>query len=134
MSRPRTPTAKLELRGAFKKHPERRRPQEPKDARPLGDPPERLPAKVRPFWDEIVEMVTGGILTYRDRWAVELAARLMAKAVSGSVSSSELSTLRSLLAAIGMTPADRSKLSVPVEKPKNPFTELAQEALRFRPI
>ena len=131
MARPRTPTALLELRGAFKKDPQRRRPQEPKDARPLGDPPKRLPKQVRPFWDELVDMVTGGILTYRDRWAVELAARLMAKAVSDkeSISSAELATLRSLLASFGMSPADRSKLSVPVEKPNNnPFAEFFTQA------
>jgi hypothetical protein len=75
-------------------------------------------------------------LTYRDRWAVELAARLMHKAVSNGASTAELSTLRSLLAAMGMTPADRSKLSVPVEKPKNnPWAEFAAKTreLNARP-
>lgn len=107
-------------------------------------------------------MVTGGVLTYRDRWAVELAARLMEKAVRTpsaatllelirsaelepaeaksiilreSISSSELSVLRSLLSAIGMTPADRSKISVKIDKPKSKFADLAEEtkALRARP-
>ncbi len=154
MARPRKPTAQLELAGAFKKNPDRRRPEEPKDGRPLGDPPDRLPAEVLPFWDEIVQMA-GSVLTYRDRWAVELGARLMEKAVrttnvealleliataelgaleakslatQQTISSAELSTLRSLLAAMGMTPADRSKLSAPTsEKPKNKFTSLDEE-------
>jgi hypothetical protein len=102
-------------------------------------------------------MVAGGVLTYRDRWAVELAARLMEKAVRiqsiaiereiaaklspaeakalllrEAISSSELSILRSLLASFGMTPADRSKLSVPTQKPKNRFAQLAEEANRRR--
>ena len=133
MPRPRKPTSLLELSGAFQKNPQRRRPEEPKDGRPLGAAPKRLPEAVRPFWDELVRMVTGSILTYRDRWAVELAARLMHKAVSPRIviSSAELSTLRSLLAALGMTPADRSKLSVPVEKPKNPFAEFAEETRKL---
>ena len=160
MARPRKPTSILELNGAFKINPNRARPNEPRDVRALGDAPGRLPANVVPFWHELTAMVIGGVLTYRDRWAVELAARLMEKAVremsvvailelakdgelradeikalaaGERITSSELSTLRSLLAALGMTPADRSKLSVPTEKAKNPFTDLAQEARAPRP-
>jgi hypothetical protein len=48
------------------------------------------------------------------------------------ISSSELSILRSLLAALGMTPADRSKLSVSIEKPKNKFADLANQANKVR--
>ena len=139
MARPRKPTSILELNGAFKINPNRARPNEPRDVRALGDAPGRLPANVVPFWHELTAMVIGGVLTFRDRWAVELAARLMEKAVRETpepeekITSSELSTLRSLLAALGMTPADRSKLSVPTEKAKNPFTDLAQEARAPRP-
>lgn len=150
--RPRKPTALLELNGAFKHNPDRARPNEPKELRPLGDPPARLPIEVLPFWREIVDMVIGGVLTYRDRWCVELAARLMWKSTHAipaeailelaragelgtdvikamvareTISSSEQATLNRLLASMGMTPADRSKLSVPQEKPKNQFADLA---------
>jgi len=139
MARPRKPTSILELNGAFRHDPNRARPNEPRDVRALGNVPSRLPADVVPFWLELAAMVIGGVLTFRDRWAVELAARLMEKAVRETpdpeekITSSELSTLRSLLAALGMTPADRSKLSVPTEKAKNPFTDLAQEARAPRP-
>ena len=98
----------------------------------------------------------GPVLTFRDRWAVELAAGLMEKACRGrspkevpdlvrqmktetsaaeklkelllqeGISSAELGALTRLLASFGMTPADRSKLSVPTEKPKNKWAELAQ--------
>jgi phage terminase small subunit len=157
MGRPRKPTALLELSGAFRENPNRRRPNEPVDTREIGDPPRRLPPKAEAFWLELTEMVAGGVLTYRDRWAVELAARLMEKAVRipsiaiereiaaklspaeakalllrEAISSSELSILRSLLASFGMTPADRSKLSVPTQKPKNRFAQLAEEANRRR--
>jgi hypothetical protein len=53
MSRPRTPTAVLELRGAFKEHPERARERagEPRPTEPLGEPPKRLkPADAMPKW------------------------------------------------------------------------------------
>ena len=156
MARPRKPSALLELSGAFDHDPQRRRKDEPQETRPLGKPPARIPPEVLPYWDEIVEMVPGGVLTYRDRWAVEIAARLMAKQVRGlpsltaspeiiskcqldanqvkrllageKITSSELSTLRSLLAALGMTPGDRSKLSVATSakesKPENQFAAL----------
>lgn len=157
--RPRKPTALLEVSGAYDErhgHPERRRNSEPKENRPLGDPPDRLPVEMRPYWEEIASIVPFGVLKISDRWAVELAARLMYKATSkpnievilelvhtlqltptdakrlindASISSAELSTLKSLLAALGMTPADRTKLSVPTEeKPKNRFADIAQES------
>jgi hypothetical protein len=161
MARPRKPSAILELNGAFQHDPQRRRPNEPIDVRPIGYAPKRLPPEALPFWKELIEMLPGPILTFRDRWAVELAARLMCKAVTRpsmaeilalaeeaeldagdlkqlvkqqEISSAELSTLRSLLASLGMTPADRSKLSVPTEKPKNRFAAIGDpEAASARP-
>lgn len=154
MGRPRTPTSILALKGAFRKNPNRKRPDEPKESRPLGDPPGRIPANCIPYWQEIVDMVSGGVLTYRDRWAVEIAARMMEKfsrqtdaqtilelaregelsaedikalASREAISASEINLLNRMLAAMGMTPADRSKLSVPVnEKPANRFAALAK--------
>lgn len=159
MGRPRKPTALLELSGAFRRNPARRRDPAPICTRPLGDPPCRLPVEARAFWGEIVEACPAGVLGSSDRWAVELCARLMEKAVRVPdlaavaelvkllelssddaralfrrevISSSELSILRSLLAALGMTPADRSKLSVSIEKPKNKFADLANQANKVR--
>lgn len=123
----RQPTKLLELRGSFRKHPKRRRPTEPQDARPLGDPPARLPKRALPFWAEIVDMVPADVLKRADPWCVELASCLMAKAIKTNkgVTAAELNTLRSLLAAMGMTPVDRSKMSIQAERPKNVFTLLA---------
>jgi hypothetical protein len=154
MGRPRKSARLLELQGAFDKNPQRGRDLDPTETRPLGDPPDRLPAKARPFWDEIARIVPAGCLRISDRWAVELASMLMAKMVgepdvtgileavktglltkaaardlikkASSISSAELSTLKSLLAALGMTPADRAKLSIPAEKPTNRFADLAK--------
>lgn len=83
MPRPPKPTAILELSGSFKTHPERRRHNEPVDSRGIGECPDRLPDEMRPYWDEIVTMAAPGVLKISDRWAVELAARLMHKAVNG---------------------------------------------------
>ena len=118
MARPRKPTRVLELSGAFKQHPERRRAAEPQPTGPIGEPPARLYTKAIPFWDEIVTQCAPGVLTVADRWAVELASRIMLKVAIGSVKGCELGVLRSLLSSMGMTPADRTRLSIP---PANRF-------------
>jgi len=146
MSRPRKPSALLELSGAYRKNPSRRRPPAPV-AGPLGDPPERLQGEARMFWYELVNAVATGVLTRSDRWCVELAAMTMAKAVripddpsveetkalirQQAMTGADWTLLRSLLGAMGMTPADRSKLSIPVEEPKNKFADLARDARKL---
>jgi hypothetical protein len=146
----RKPTALHELTGYYKKNPGRRpKGVEPRNTSPLGDPPERLPVEARPFWHELADIAPLGVLTASDRWAVELAARFMAKAIHGpdipailelakelelgkreiknlinsqTISSTELSTLKSLLSSMGLTPVDRAKLSIPEVKPANRFS------------
>lgn len=161
--RPRKPSKVLELSGAFDKNPKRRRAGEPEDNRELGDPPAYLPAEALPCWVEIAQMAIPGVLTYADRYAVEIAARLMAKYRSrGSVavilelvkkaqlspeqireliaggliageafSASDMNMLKSMLAALGLTPADRSKLSIAPKKVKNRYADLAAETKSF---
>jgi hypothetical protein len=157
MGRPRKPAALLELSGAFKKNPSRKRTDEPKDARALGEAPGRLPVDAIPFWEEI-DVVCGG-LTYRDRWVVEIAARLMEKlcrqtsaqcvlelARAGDLSpdeirdlisreqitTSEINLLGKMLAALGMTPAADRSLPITDEKPGNRYAALAREIGRAR--
>ena len=157
----RKPTTLLELNGAFKRNPGRRRGPEPFTGE-LGDPPARLPADVVPYWLELISLCAPGVLQRSDRWCVELAARLMEKAARGpipqevvdlvhqikvdttaadklkalllqdGITATELQTLRSLLAAMGMTPADRSRLSAPVQKKRNPFEDLAAQGRKLQ--
>jgi len=155
MGRPRKPAALLELSGAFRKNPDRRRADEPKDPRALGEPPGRLPVEAIPYWEELATMVGGGVLTFRDRWVVEIAARLMekfARQMSAQtvlelsraadlsadeirdlisreqITNSEINLLSRMLTALGMTPADRS---VPTNaNPANRFAALASEIKR----
>lgn len=50
------------------------------------------------------------------------------------LSTGELNMLEKLLGKMGLTPADRSKISVPAdEKAVNPFAEIAQETKPARP-
>lgn len=129
MPRPRKPTALLELSGAFRKHPERKRPNEPKPTGPLGAPPSRLSPDDRVAWFELDAINPAGVLTNADRWLVELAARLMARlrqhglGGENGLSAGQLAQLNRCLSQMGMTPADRSKVSVIVAREEpNPFT------------
>lgn len=112
MSRPRTPTAVLELRGSFKKHPERARERagEPVPLNPLGDPPPGLSRDAKAAWKEMAE--AGFWLTSADQFMVEVAAVLMAKQRDGSIDNPARSLLVSTLSKLGFGPAERSKLRV----------------------
>ena len=113
LARPRTPTAVLELRGAFKNHPSRLRDRklEPLVTTPLPEPPRRLPKPVRSVW---VEMGSYGFcLTSADKFLVEIAATLMSRYRGDELKSADTSLLIGLLNKIGFSPAERRKLNLP---------------------
>lgn len=118
--RPRKPTALLELSGAFKHDPQRKRPGEPKELRPLGDPPARLSLEAVPYWHELADMA-GATLTWRDRWAVELAAGLMARATS-SVSAEKAFEITREWAGDSDALKGVAKISIEVTYPRDCIT------------
>jgi hypothetical protein len=65
MARPNKPTALLELNGAFKKDPARRRAREhePKPSGPLGEPPASFPPNQKQAWLELSSQAPPGVLT-----------------------------------------------------------------------
>jgi len=75
MPRPRTPTNLLDPRGAFRKHPERRkhRENEPTDLPDLPAAPEFLTPQQKRAWKDIVEHCPAGVLKQPDAVAVEIA-------------------------------------------------------------
>lgn len=114
----------LNLRGAFKKNPDRakERENEPEITEPLGDAPESFNESLRARWNEIREWCPW--LTVADRAAVELVCRLWQGMRDGA--KPDYKSLLAGLAHLGMTPVDRSKVKVPGAKPKaNKFGELA---------
>lgn len=123
MPRPRTPTNVLDLRGSFNKHPERKRKGEPVPEGNLGECPSRLEGLEREAWSELVEQVPAGVLTSADRWSAELTCKLMAKIWKGENTGADMGHLIKLLSQLGMTPADRSKISLEPKKPANEFEE-----------
>ena len=112
MGRIPVPTEILDTRGAFLKHPERRRPNEPQETRPLGNAPRCLTSEQKKLWGEIAHNLPPGVGKVSDRHAFEMLVRLMAKERSDLINNNERGQLIKLLGSFGMTPADRSKVSI----------------------
>ena len=148
MSRPLTPTAILEQKGAFDHDPGRRaaREGEPQGRGPLGDPPEYFTPMQKSAWRELELLAPEGVLTGSDRVAVEMYSQLVARlrgeryddhgnADDGNgyprpLKAAEVTQLLNLLGRFGMTPSDRVRLKVPdkPKKPANRFAAMASEA------
>jgi hypothetical protein len=106
----------LEARGAFENHPERKedRANEPVPTGELGDPPAVLTPLQKALWAELAEIIPPGVARNADRWAIEMAVRIMSRVRTGRAKGNEYSTLKSLLASFGMTPADRSRVKATI--------------------
>ncbi len=123
MARPRTPAKILELRGAFKANPQRRR--EPVEALEFdGNPPAHLPPELTRAWRYIVEQVPPGVLTASDASAVEIMARLQAQVwMSGDLDA--IKELRLWFGQYGLTAAAREKIGAKKPpKAANPFADV----------
>lgn len=126
MPKPRTPSAVLEARGAFAKDPARKR-----EDFTSGDfdavPPAYFDEGQQSAWREIVGLLPPSVLQSTDRMAVELTARLIARFRSmndADVSMAQVAQIRTALASLGMTPADRSRVSAKKAPTVNPFLAL----------
>lgn len=117
MGRPAKPTAVLELVGAYKKNPQRKRKHEPKPAQGIGKFIEG-PTDLSSIWDEVVAQTVPGVMTMSDRIALEMVCRLMAeiRIKPDEISVGKVTALCNLLGRFGLTPADRAKVSVPEEE------------------
>lgn len=125
----KTPTNILELRGSFKKHPERRaaRANEPVPTGDIGDPPNHLNPQEQALWREIVGILAPGVLANSDRMILEIASVLMAEfrlVGTAGMSDGRLSRLTAILGQLGMTPADRARINAPSKQKLNPFADL----------
>lgn len=114
MARPRTPSNVLELRGSFKKDPQRKRKNEPK---PTGEVGKLTMGSTDPkeIWDELVTACAPNVLTVSDRIALEIAVEYMSqfRKDPANYPNERVRILISLLSKFGMTPSDRAKLSIP---------------------
>lgn len=126
MPKPRTPSTVLEARGAFAHNPDRAREDfQSGDFDPA--PPKYFDAKQKAVWHEIVGLLPPKVLQATDRMAVELTSRLVAnfRAMDdAAVTMAQVAQIRTALATLGMTPADRSRVSAVKTPAANPFLAL----------
>lgn len=122
MARNRKATNVLELKGSFKKNPNRARKNEPI---PEGEftktPPKHLSAEQKKAWREVLGLVPAGVLTSADPLTVEMVSVLLVefREMSKGLKKFEnglLTRLCTEMDKIGLSPSGRAKLSV--EKPK----------------
>ena len=115
MPRPRTPTATLARTGALERDRKRHqgRQNEPEAAELIGEAPDFLLPAQRDAWQYIVERCPAGVLRRADEVLVVACAVLLEKILAGAASPAALTRLHGMLASMGMTPSDRSRVSVP---------------------
>lgn len=116
MPRARKPTNVLALSGAFKHNPKRgeARKDEPKPTEGIGEPPEHLDQAAAECWREIVGLAHAGTLSSSDRLILEHGSNLLAqlRASNWLAHPTVLLRFEAFLTKLGLTPADRSRVSV----------------------
>ena len=136
MGRQKKPTAHLELVGAFKKDPQRKRDSEPVCNEPIGPAPARLTDIQREAWDYLVDSARDvpGLFTRLDRAFLQMCSMALAAIWEydpeargkKQLSVNALNTVGSMLGKLGMTPSERSNVIVPKQKEANPFSEFTK--------
>lgn len=117
----------IHLEGNDKNHPERVNHNEPKPVEKIGNAPRHLTDEQKAIWNEIISQVPPGVITKMDRMTLEMVSVLMLKfrkaaepltvdMLAGEqalpkMQGNELSMLMKGLQTLGMTPADRSRVS-----------------------
>ncbi len=119
MPQPRTPLAKAKVTGADIKHPERfSKRREPK-SKPLGDPSPHLDETQTKCWEAFKQECPW--LLEADRTLMETASNLRARLWNEpGIGVNAIAQLRMCLGAMGGTPADRSKVTVPDGEEEDP--------------
>lgn len=121
MPNPRTPSKVLELRGSFRKDPQRRRIDiAGKGA--LGVPPDHLTEGQQKAWHDIVDRAPHEMLTQTDEISLETMAVLLDR-VREKHKRDDITELRQWLGQYGFTAAARAKINVAPAKPQTKFSE-----------
>lgn len=116
----RKPAAVQELTGAWRKDPQRRR-VEPATTGPIGAPPKQKALTFPDAWRYLVKCAPPGVLADRDRVWLEVAAHLLVqfRADPANMHPAKLSRLTACLSALGLSPADASRVVVAPAKPQH---------------
>lgn len=121
MPRPRTPSNILELRGAYKLNPQRRRV----DLEGVGDlpaPPSCFTDDEREAWETLAAIAPPGTLTGSDGPSLAAMAILYARMLQ-TRSVKDIAELRAWVGQYGFSAAGRAKLGVTKQKPQTKFSE-----------
>lgn len=116
--RPRKPTAVLEMRGSYEKHPERRaqRAHEPASGDPLGPAPAYLDEAEQARYEQIRGWCPWLLAEHQP--LVERTAKLWMRLRNGLEKAHDEAQFTANLSKLGMTPTDRSRVQVPKAQPK----------------
>lgn len=126
MGAPKKPTALKIVQGTDKKNPNRMNHNEPVPTNGVGPAPSKLTPIEKEIWDEVVGISYKGVMGEGDRIALEIMVRLIAEMRADYITftAAKITQLSQLLGRFGMTPSDRTKISVPKGTPKNGFESL----------
>jgi len=124
MSRNRTASNVLELKGAFKHDPMRAR-VDAATGRPIGPCPVDGPITYEIAWDYLISCSPAGVLDERDRPFLEVAARLFTEMRNNfeGMHPARLGRLEMMLSKLGMTPVDSSRVKADSTQKKNTFAD-----------
>lgn len=126
-SRPRAPRALLKNRGTLKNISHRDQDTiEVIVEDPIGGPPDYFDDEEKKVWAEFVSLCPAGVLTSVDRVLLEQAACLLRKCRQKhwDVTAQTHQRMTMLLGLMGMTPADRSRVSVRKKRVEaNPYAD-----------
>jgi len=135
LAKSRTPQAKAKLTGAATKNPQRFRDRAEPDSPPLGEASEFIKARAIETEDDMGIKVWDALkveipwLCEADRALVEIVVSLRIRLwTDPGIGVQALGQLRTALAQMGATPADRSKITDPSfgEDEENPFAIFMQ--------
>lgn len=124
MARNRTPEHLRAVKGMDKKNPSRRNDNEPvPPMMGIGPAPSHLTQLESNIWDEVVLQMPPKVLGSSDRIAFEVMVKIINEVRTDftEITGAKLAQLTSLLSRFGMTPSDRSKLSIPTEKQESRY-------------
>jgi hypothetical protein len=123
MAKKKAPKNLQLLKGVDKKDPGRINYDEPVSSE-IGDPPPHMKLKtMQKIWYEIINDVADGVFQSSDRVALELACALLYEFRKNPIKfpTMKMNRLQSLLSSFGMTPSDRTKITVKGDDDGNPF-------------
>ena len=126
MPNPKKPTALRELHGTANRNKQRNIDSPATATRGIGPAGNVLSENQRAIWDEIVGISYAGVMGEADRIALELMCRLVEemRLNFAEMSASKMTQLNSILSKFGMTPSDRTKITVPKIEKANGFAAL----------